>query len=479
MKRQDLHGWVERARAELGEGPEERRVEALNREILDAAFGPARRPVMAHWSWAAGGALVAGVVVALAGWWMWSRQPPGPARPQDGSTYVARETPLRLELEGGNTVRFSPDSEGRLVASTRQEVRLLLVRGELTSAVRTPVRWTVQAGPYLIQAAGTEYVVGWAAGRLDVTVRSGRVIVTGGDAPAEGWTVVAGEHLSLERGRLLHKGPSLVAGPVSSTDDPERPSAPLAGPPVPGESPVPSESPVPGESPVPPGPAGDPDAPVARGPEPGPPASAPEQPGPADPRVAPPGHAPGQMTPPPSPGDVPRSSTPGPGLVALPEAPAGMPAWKALLLKEEYAKAVAELERSGLADFADTAGLADLQAAANAARYAGRGRTAITLLTTLRQRFPGTTASQMAAFLIGRVHSEQLGDHRAAVGWFSTYLAESPSGELVEQALGRKMDAAHRAGQREAARATAAELLRRYPASPFVSQANRILTEAK
>jgi TolA-binding protein len=376
-------------------------------------------------------------------------------------------------LEGGNVARLSPDSEGRLVASTRQEVRLLLVRGELTSAVRTPVRWTVQAGPYLIQAAGTEYVVGWAAGRLDVTVRTGRVIVTGGDAPAGGWTVVAGEHLSLERGRVLHKGPSLVAGPVASTDTPERPPAPVAGPPVSGESPAP------GESPVPPGQAGIPVEPVGQEPETRPPASAPEHPGPAEPRLSLAVSAPGQMAPPTPPRDGLPPSTSGPGMVTPPESPAGMPPWKALLLKEEYAKAVAELERSGLADFADTAGLADLQAAANAARYAGRGQTAITLLTTLRQRFPGTAAAQMAAFLIGRVHSEQMGDHRAAVGWFSTYLTESPSGELAEQALGRKMDAAHRAGQRETARATAAELLRRYPASPFVALANRILTDAK
>ncbi|MBU1412101.1 hypothetical protein KKC22_11345, partial [Myxococcota bacterium] len=164
---------------------------------------------------------------------------------------------------------------------------------------------------------------------------------------------------------------------------------------------------------------------------------------------------------------------PGPG--AQPGPATTTPEWKSLLRKEEYQQAVALIEKHGLSTFADQATLSDLQAMANAARYAGRGQTAVVLLVSLRTRFPGTAQASTAAFLMGRVYSEQLRDHRAAVSWFSTYLAEVPSGSLVEEALGRKMDAAQRAGMAAEARRTAAILVKQYPTSPFRPLANQIL----
>jgi TolA-binding protein len=146
-----------------------------------------------------------------------------------------------------------------------------------------------------------------------------------------------------------------------------------------------------------------------------------------------------------------------------------------MLQREEYGPAVAWIEKHGLSSFADHAPLQDLQAMANAARYAGRGQTAVVLLVSLRTRFPGTAQAATAAFLMGRVYSEQLRDQRAAVSWFSTYLAEVPSGSLVEEALGRRMDAAQRAGMTSEARKSAATLVERYPASPFKPLAQQIL----
>jgi hypothetical protein len=318
---------------------------------------------------------------------------------------------------------------------------VVLIHGELTSSIRTPVNWSVQAGPYLVMAAGTEYVVRWQNEKLEVRVHTGRVRVLGEDSPKAGWLVEAGERMTIDRGRILEK--TRAGGPATPPAAPGTQPGTAVGP---GIEPVITEAPVstqpPAAAPVTPGAPGTPRAERT------------ERTDAASPQPPP---LPQDMTPPP----------------VAPTPP--IPEWRSMIQKEEYAQAVAWIEKQGLSHFADSATLPDLQAMANAARYAGRGQTAVVLLVSLRTRFPGTAHAATAAFLMGRVYSEQLKDHRAAVSWFSTYLAEVTSGSLVEEALGRKMDAAQRAGMSAEAKKTASQLVNQYPTSPFRPLADQIL----
>ncbi len=445
MNMQDLRRLGKKVAEQMGEGPGEDRV-AAQREAVVAMLeaGDRKSPLRRFALPALAGATLSVLLVGLA-WLVWPRSEPRRAEPEQGLVLTARATPLVMELDGGNAARLAPDSVGQLAVSTPEEVRVVLIHGELTSTIRTPVRWSVQAGPYSIEAAGTEYVVLWKDERLEVRVLKGRVRVLGRDAPQAGWLVDAGEHLTIDRGRLLEKTWTPMGAPDTGV---------ALNPPAPTDS-----SPASAGTPAPTQATGDPDDP----PSPGalamdPPKEVPS-PGPA--------------------GDPPGKTSAEPAMAPRPPGEAPPPPWRSHLQREEYAQAVAWVEKQGISGFADQASLADLQAMANAARYAGRGQSAVVLLVSLRTRFPGTTQASTAAFLMGRVYSEQLKDQRAAVAWFSTYLAEVPSGSLVEEALGRKMDAAQRAGMTAEARKSAATLVERYPASPFKPLALQILGTEK
>ena len=449
----DLHRLGKRVAEQMGEGPGEERIAAQRELVQETLQAPPQRDEARFRLPALAG--VAGLAVLVAGfsWWFWSSTPKQDVAPEEGMVLTARTTPLVMELPRGNSARLAPDSVGQLALSTPEEVRVVLIHGELTSSVRTPVRWSVQAGPYLVTAAGTEYVVRWQNEKLEVIVQTGRVRVLGKDSPEAGWLVEAGEHMTIDRGRLLEKvGPVVppAGTPQVSGNSHEDPTAP-------GVDPRGTKTPKDAED------AGTPAPPVSD-------LSTPGRPGASTSTV--PATTPG-MTPPPEKPETTTTTATIPG--EPPSPPPAPPAWKSMILQEEYAQAVAWIEKQGLSHFADSASLADLQAMANAARYAGRGQTSVVLLVSLRTRFPGTAQAATAAFLMGRVYSEQMKDHRAAVSWFSTYLAEVPSGSLVEEALGRKMDAAQRAGMTAEAKKTASQLVKQYPMSPFRPLADQIL----
>lgn len=445
MNMQDLHRLGRKAATQMGEGPGEDRVAAQREAVVAMLEADARSTSPGRFGRpgrfalpALAGAALSVLIVGLA-WLLWPAPKDHRAAPEEGLVLTARATPLVMELDGGNAARLSPDSVGQLALSTPEEVRVVLIHGELTSTIRTPVRWSVQAGPYTVEAAGTQYVVKWKDERLEVRVLRGRVRVLGREAPQAGWLVEAGEHLTIDRGRLLEKTATPPAVPGAATN---------------GTGPVAADPPTPPAVIADVGPS--PDVTASTDP----------------PKVEPP--RPGL-----TPGSAMESTSPIPPpagtRLSPPAEPVTIPPWRSHLQREDYAQAVAWIEKQGVSAFADQASLADLQAMANAARYAGRGQTALVLLVSLRTRFPGTRQASTAAFLMGRVYSEQMKDHRAAVSWFSTYLAEVPAGSLVEEALGRKMDAASRAGMTAEAKRTAAILLERHPASPFRPLANQIL----
>lgn len=419
MNRHDIEILSKVVAQQIGEGPSLERIQA-QREAVMTHFDEIQITVpqrnVIKWRWAFTG-LILGVLLGGIGWWYWG------TRSKTVHFQMQKEAHI-VQLPNGNEMRLAAGSHGSVKEASSDQVRLLLVRGKLTSVVRTPVRWCVEAGPYYVEAAGTEYTVQWEEPRLEVTVAQGKVTVSRQGNGNAHWKVEAGGRLVLEDGTRPEK---------TSFENVEEPAFEMAvnGIPQAAKEEVTSTS----------------------------------QPTPT--LYTTPNGKREQLL---------RKEEPTKNVAVQPEkqVESEIPAWKRFLKAEDYKSAVEALERAGLATFADTASLSDLQSMATAARYAGKPQTALVLLVSIRTRFPKTLAASVAAFLMGRVYSEQLGNHRAAVGWFSTYLGEAPEGALAEEALGRRMDAAYRCGMHTQAQESARQLLERFPKSPFATLARKI-----
>ena len=121
-----------------------------------------------------------------------------------------------------------------------------------------------------------------------------------------------------------------------------------------------------------------------------------------------------------------------------------------------------------------SASASDLLARANADRYAGRFDAASESLETVRRRFGGSDAAATAAFELGRIAFDGRHDFAAAGEWFDTYLRERPSGSLSREALGRAIEARHRAGDTTRATHLATRYLAAYPDGPHATLARRL-----
>jgi len=169
-----------------------------------------------------------------------------------------------------------------------------------------------------------------------------------------------------------------------------------------------------------------------------------------------------------------RQSVPG-------EAPAPLPAWShrgwSNMVAEGKAMAVlADVEASGLETVLERADSDDLWALANAARYAGRFEIASRALTMQRTRFPSSSRSREAAFLLGRLHDRDSEGPARALKWYDRYLAEAPNGAHVSDALGRKITLLERWKRRDEAVVVAEEYLRRFPSGTYARAARALLS---
>ncbi|MFO0724731.1 MAG: FecR domain-containing protein [Myxococcota bacterium] len=141
--------------------------------------------------------------------------------------------------------------------------------------------------------------------------------------------------------------------------------------------------------------------------------------------------------------------------------------WKALALAGDFASAVSTAEASGMENILGKSNADELQLLADAARYAQRGLVAKAALETIRRRFKDSRHAVMAAYMLGRVLDEQMGEPAAAAGWFEVYLVEDPRGALADEALGRQIDLYRRFGHAEKAREIARSYLARFPSGAY------------
>ena len=124
----------------------------------------------------------------------------------------------------------------------------------------------------------------------------------------------------------------------------------------------------------------------------------------------------------------------------------------------ERAYALMNEARTAIADDVD-----DLLLAADTARLSGHPHAALPYLRRVVAKHAADSRASLAAFTLGGVLMQQLGQPREAEAAYARARALSFNASLAEDALARQVEAAHRAGDAAHARALAAEYLERYP----------------
>jgi hypothetical protein len=157
-------------------------------------------------------------------------------------------------------------------------------------------------------------------------------------------------------------------------------------------------------------------------------------------------------------------------------APHPLPTWSEMLADGNFRGVLDAAEARGTDIALSRGSLADVVALADAARYLHDRPLAKRGLLAERSRFAGSAEARGAAFVLGRM-ADDGGARDEAIRWYDTYLAESPGGSFVAEALGRKLVALVESGDTAGARAIAKEYLRRFPHGAHASYAHDHLSE--
>ena len=163
-----------------------------------------------------------------------------------------------------------------------------------------------------------------------------------------------------------------------------------------------------------------------------------------------------------------------PGAVGAVSKDVDRPSWRQLAAKQDYPAALAAAERTGFDSELKHASAEDLLSLGDVARLAGNPSRALQAYLAARARGP---AGNRSAFAIGLVQFDQRHAYGEAERWFSVYLREHPGGPLAEQAAGRLMEAAEKAGDRGTARATALHYVAEHPRGAYSGLARRLAAD--
>jgi transmembrane sensor len=182
-----------------------------------------------------------------------------------------------------------------------------------------------------------------------------------------------------------------------------------------------------------------------------------------------------------------------PAIVALPSAAAGVAeassvspptahpqpverqaepsAWRQLAVGGAFDDAYVALKREGMQGVHEEVN--DLLLAADVARLSHHPSEAVEPLSRILQRHPTDPRASLAAFTLGRVRLESLGQPREAASAFAQARSLDPHGELSGDALAREVEARAAAGETEAARGLAEQYVREYPAGSRIRSVRR------
>lgn len=385
-------------------------------ERFQSAFQSAQRRRQRVRQCLGGGALVATLV--FGGFLSW----PDPAltfhasaESAGGYIRVGGQQPSTVvNFSDGTQLVVHPESQARIADVTAKGARLALEGGRvhLKVARKPGAEWSVEAGPYRILVTGTEFDVNWRT-------------------TSDLLEVELQEGAVRVEGPLTREGIRVAAG--------ERLTANLRT----SELRLASLTPEPS---------------AARA----------EAPAPTPPKL--------QLSPPSPPQTVGRSASATASPVAAASPARRASDWSQLMAKSQYRAVVADAQQRGLEAVLSSVSVTELVMLGDAARYAGQPAVAGRALLSVRERFPGGKQAGAAAFMLGRLAEDHLGDTRTALTWYTTYLQESPSGTFASEALGRKMGVVSKTRGRAAAASLAEAYLQRYPGGPYATAAHRILT---
>lgn len=133
-------------------------------------------------------------------------------------------------------------------------------------------------------------------------------------------------------------------------------------------------------------------------------------------------------------------------------------AWRSLSQSGDYDGAYRLLQQSTVED--DSGALLD---AADAARLSGHPQAAVMYLRKVLDQHHDTPVAPLAAFTLGRVLLERLGQPSEAADAFGTARKLAPGGSLAQDALAREVEAWSKAGHPDQAYRRAREYVERYP----------------
>jgi transmembrane sensor len=165
-------------------------------------------------------------------------------------------------------------------------------------------------------------------------------------------------------------------------------------------------------------------------------------------------------------GDVPATPTPAPPVAAAsagPDARAASRSWHDLARGGDYDGAYRQLGPSGVAAEASGASVDDLLALADIARLSAHPADAVDPLSRVLDRHGGDPRAPLAAFTLGRIELDTLGQPAAAATAFQRAIRLGLPEGLTEDAYARLVEANAKAGEPEAARAARDEYERKYP----------------
>jgi len=145
--------------------------------------------------------------------------------------------------------------------------------------------------------------------------------------------------------------------------------------------------------------------------------------------------------------------------------------WESLGRSGRYREGYERASAIGISRLTEVSSAKNLLTLAEICRFAGHVDESVRVLGRLRERFPSGDPAAIAAFQLGRSASHP----SQAARWFSTYLAERPSGSLAREASGRLLEALDRAGDRRGAEQAARRYLERYPKGPHAGFARDLL----
>lgn len=335
------------------------------------------------------------------------------------------EKPLELSFKDGSRMKLDSSARGQILEANSKKVDVVLHKGKLEASVRknTGTRWTIMAGPYTVKVTGTEFSVSWDEGKtlFDVFVSQGSVHVSGSGLDRDGVELAAGDRLTINRKQgLIAIKPDNVKEKVPA---PTLPAEPLQA-----EAPVEQQPACPGDNDLQ-------DKLVEEGREP-----------------------------------IEESTGRAKQVIEA-------TAWKKLAGQGKYSEALEAAEKQGFDYLLTSLQLADLWQLADAARYAGDGGKAKRAFLAIRKRFKKTKQAKLATFLLGRVAIEFNDNPKEGAHWFQVYLKENPGGPLVEEAMGRLIDASLKSGKRQQAEKAAQQYLEKYNEGMFYDLAKETLKQ--